>query len=82
MAVVGKTRAKSILRVWSAQVSAQVCLVAFVKYWNVRYRHDYRAGLDIGPVCCKRVLGCHSHPSYVSKVLGFGVVSFKEGSCK
>ena len=26
--VVGKTREKSILRVWSAQISAQVCLVA------------------------------------------------------
>ena len=33
--VVGKTRAQTILRVWSAQVSAQVCLVAFVKSWNV-----------------------------------------------
>ena len=29
--VVGKTREKSILRVWSAQVSALVCLVAFAK---------------------------------------------------
>ena len=47
--IVGKTKEKSILRVWSAQLSAQVCLVAFAKCWSVRYRHDCRAGLNISP---------------------------------
>ena len=33
--VVGKTRLKLILRIWLAQVSAQVCLVPSAKCWNV-----------------------------------------------
>ena len=44
-----KTREKSILRLWLAQVSAQVYLVASEKCWNVCYRCNCREGLDIGP---------------------------------
>ena len=47
--VVGKARVKLILRVWLAQVSAQVYLVASMRSWNVWYRYNCRAGLDIGP---------------------------------
>ena len=32
-------------------------------------------------ICCRRVLGCHPHPSCMGKALGFGVALFKACSC-
>ena len=33
-------------------------------------------------ICCRRVLGCHPHPSCMGKALGFGVASFKACGCR